>query len=244
MDDDNSGGGGSNKWLLWVGAGAGVLGLIYLITRGSGSGTTAAGTSINAALGSLQNEQQNLLGTVQAGTQQLGSQVAGVSGQVSDVSSLETATQQQMAAGFAAQAQMTSDLIGQLSTSLNQNIAGLSQQQQALFSGLSQQEQNLYNNLIALVNAGEVSNQQAFDVLQQSAAQGLVTGNGILAALQVIQQQSASQAAALNNGLGGSLGTLKGEVLTLAYTLGKGTAAQNYLTSRGDFTQPGQSYNG
>lgn len=244
MQDDGGGSSGSNKWLLWIGAGAGVLGLIYLLTRGSGGGTTAAGTSINAALGSLQNEQQNLLGTVQAGTQQIGTQVAGVSGQASSIASMEQQTQDQMAHSFAAQAQMTSDLISQLSDSLNQNIAGLSQQQQASFSALSTQEQNFYNNLIALVNAGQVSNQQAFDVLQGAAQKGIVTGDGILAALQVIQQQQANDTASLANGLGGSLGTLKGEVLTLAYTLGKGTAAQAYLTSRGDYTQPGQTYNG
>jgi len=60
--------GGIPTWLLIGGAGVGILAIIMLVTKGSGgSGTTAAGASINAALGSIQDENQNLLGTVQAG---------------------------------------------------------------------------------------------------------------------------------------------------------------------------------
>src|SRR5215468_4163001 len=59
---------GIPTWLLIGGAGVGILAIIMLVTKGSGgSGTTAAGASINAALGSIQDENQNLLGTVQAG---------------------------------------------------------------------------------------------------------------------------------------------------------------------------------
>lgn len=60
---------GPPKWLMIGGAIAGVAGLAVLVMRNTsssgGGSTVSAGTSINAALGSLQEEQMNLLGTVQ-----------------------------------------------------------------------------------------------------------------------------------------------------------------------------------
>lgn len=61
FEPPSSGDSGVPPWLLVGGAIAGVLGLILLLTRNSG-GTTAAGSSINAALGSLQEQQLQLAG--------------------------------------------------------------------------------------------------------------------------------------------------------------------------------------
>lgn len=59
---------GHTNWLLIGGAAAGILGLIVLISRNASSGgTTAAGMSINAGIGSLQEEQMNLLGQIEKG---------------------------------------------------------------------------------------------------------------------------------------------------------------------------------
>lgn len=61
-----------------VGAVAGVVGLVLLLKgSGGGGGTTAAGTSINAALGSIEEENMNLLGTTQTGFANLSNQMAG-----------------------------------------------------------------------------------------------------------------------------------------------------------------------
>jgi hypothetical protein len=78
---------GPPSWMLIGGAIAGGLGLLVLVTRNSGGSsgsTTSAGTSINAALGSLQEEQMNLLGTVQAGAIANQANFASTQGQIAD----------------------------------------------------------------------------------------------------------------------------------------------------------------
>jgi len=58
---------GPPTWLLIGGAGVGIIAIVVLISRNTGGSTTAGATSIPAALGSIQEENMNLLGTVQAG---------------------------------------------------------------------------------------------------------------------------------------------------------------------------------
>lgn len=65
------------NWLMIGGAAAGIIGLILILKSGSSS-TTAAGTSINAALGSIQEQNMNLLG-------QQSKDTAAISGQISDM---------------------------------------------------------------------------------------------------------------------------------------------------------------
>lgn len=55
-------------WLMIGGGITAFAAVIYFVSKGGGS-TTAAGTSINAALGSIQEQNLNLLGNVQRGNQ-------------------------------------------------------------------------------------------------------------------------------------------------------------------------------
>lgn len=77
------GGGGGNHWLI-IGAVAGVGTLLFLMFKGGGSssGTTAAGTSINAALGSIQEQNLNLMGQLGSSTTAIQTQISGMSDQM------------------------------------------------------------------------------------------------------------------------------------------------------------------
>lgn len=67
--------------VMVLGAVAGIVGLVLLLKNQGGGGTTAAGSSINAALGSIQEENMNLLGTTQAGFMQTSQQIAALGSQ-------------------------------------------------------------------------------------------------------------------------------------------------------------------
>lgn len=151
--DMGGGGGGEHKgvpgWVMIVGAVAGVAGLALLV-KGGGSGTTAAGTSINAALGSIQEENMNLLGTTQAGFMQTSQQLSSGFGGVNQAIAADAAQNQ---ANFAA-------LTGQI-------------------SHLSTDSQSQYTSLLTTIQSGQASQQQ-FNTnmtgLMQSIQQDVQTG--------------------------------------------------------------------
>jgi hypothetical protein len=174
--DMGGGGGGSSKgvpgWVMVVGAIAGVAGLALLL-KGSGSGTTAAGTSINAALGSIQEENMNLLGTTQAGFMQTTNQFGVLGGQVG--------------AGFANIATALANLSTQMS--------GL----QSSFDSYSTQTQTNFDSLTGLIQSGQASQDQVnqrttalLSSISQDVQSGLITQEQALQTLGQLQQQVAT----------------------------------------------------
>jgi len=111
MPGSSGGGGKIPQGVMIIGAIAGIVGLVLLLKgSGGGGGTTAAGTSINAALGSIEEENMNLLGTTQAGFMQTSQQMSALSNQQTtyygnlwnEIGSGFSAQQGQISSGFAA----------------------------------------------------------------------------------------------------------------------------------------------
>lgn len=181
----SSGSGGVPSWLVVVGAVAGVVGLVVLLKGGGGGGTTAAGTSINAALGSIQEENMNLLGVTQAGFMQTNQMIKDTSQQ----------TQTQIDQGFVQEAQAltsgflnTQNQIGALGTQQAAGFTGIQgligtlegdiTSQLSAFSGTTQ---NNFNNMNALITGGQASQaevnaaeQSLLGSIQSDVQQGLV----------------------------------------------------------------------
>jgi hypothetical protein len=96
MDLPSDGKGGLPKWMLWGGAAASILGLVvFLSKQQSGVGSTvAAGTSINAALGSLQEQLLQTQGEIGTTAAQQNTNLAAVSTQIqSDAAGTQQAIQ-------------------------------------------------------------------------------------------------------------------------------------------------------
>ena len=71
--------GGGVNWVMIGGiAGVGALVLMFMSKNGGAQGTTAAGTSINAALGSIQEQNLNIMGLVGQAEQNLLAQLGAV----------------------------------------------------------------------------------------------------------------------------------------------------------------------
>lgn len=123
--------GGDKKanWFLIAAGGASILGLIAFLSKNQSGGTTAAGTSINAALGSLQEEQLNTQGQVGQLQQSLG------------LNPNETLTghldanQASTMAGISTLAANQNQGFGDLSSMVQGDVTGLQQQ----IGGVSQQ---------------------------------------------------------------------------------------------------------
>jgi hypothetical protein len=107
--------GGIPTWLIIGGVGVGALALVMVVSKNTGSGgTTAAGASINAGLGSLQEEQMNLLGSLQSGQLQNNANFAAVGGQITD-------TQNAILGAISAQGTTTGSQIQNAIDTVNQN---------------------------------------------------------------------------------------------------------------------------
>lgn len=213
---------GPPKWLMIGGAVAGVLGLVVLISRNSGSNntaTTAAGTSINAALGSLQEEQMNLLGTVQAGAMQNTANFQATSGQISDTTTsiLDAITAQ----GQATQQQIT-DATSTINANTNSNNQGLMAQLtqwvaaiQGNEANILSQVQSVNNNVTTVGNQVTGVSGQVSGLTNQVASNWSTSQSQMANMLQEIQttaQQanaanvSASELQNLTNNIGSFLG--------------------------------------
>jgi len=156
-----------------IGAVAGVVGLVLLLKNSGGNGTVAAGTSINAALGSIQEENMNLLGTTQAGFMQTSQQMAANQAATSQAI---TDTQNMMTSGFAAQAQ--------------QIAGGFSGVQQQLTAGFGQTQQGFQDtqNLISASQGATSSQLQTiFDSLTNTMANNQALSNEQYGQLVAIQ---------------------------------------------------------
>ena len=184
---DMGGGGGATSsipgWVMIVGAVAGVVGLVLLLKNQGGGGTTAAGTSINAALGSIQEENMNLLGTTQAGFMQ---------------------TQQGLTNGFLNTQQSFGALgtqVGQGFTDTNGLIGHLEQDLTDQLTAFSGQTQSNYANLSSLVSSGQAT--QAQVAASQTALLNSIQ-NDVTAGL-VGQQQANQTMANMESNLYGAI---------------------------------------
>jgi hypothetical protein len=166
-----SGGGGlGSHWMLIAGiAGVGVVAILLTKGGGSSSGTTAAGTSINAALGSIQEQNLNLMG-------QLGASTAALSSQATDYHNSELAALSGMQDSITAQitgldGHLTS-LEGDLSSQIadvNGNVIANGQS----ISGLSGKLDAYYSSLIAAGATNTQAVQQTQSAFWQAAMQAI-----------------------------------------------------------------------
>lgn len=238
-----AGGGGIPKWVLIGGAGLGVVVLVLILSQSSSSGsggTTAAGTSINAALGSIQEENLNTLGMLGAGFQNVSSMFGDTQTQIGTGF---TSLGSQITSGFQGvtdQFGATNSLISSGFDTTNANIdAGFTRVGNQL-TGVSNQVGSVHD----LVSQMDASITTDMNNIESSIASGQTQNNANAQAMLSQDQSIIDLINKVESELGGSIGTTKGEILTLAYALGKGNAAQDYLTSRGDYTQSGQTHQG
>lgn len=181
-------GGGSKgvpSWVMVVGAVAGVAGLVLLLKNsgGGGGGTVAAGTSINAALGSIQEENMNLLGTTQAGFMQTGQQLAsGFSG----LSQQETANNAAITSGFTN--------MGSALTGISSQVQGYQQSNAASFQNIN----TLLANLSTLEQTGQANSaayaQNMGSLMNELSAENLQTQNWVDEIKARLQSGNYSQA--------------------------------------------------
>jgi len=211
---DMGGGGGASKsipgWVMIVGAVAGVVGLVILLKGQGSQGTTAAGTSINAALGSIQEENMNLLGTTQAGFMQTNQALtAGFLNTQQSFGSLGT----QIGAGFT----QTNGLIGHLEEDLTSQLSA--------FSG---QTQTNYTNLFNLISSGQATQaqfDQAHTALLQSIQADVQSGLVGQAQANLAISNVGTQVGVVGNqvsGLWGPLMNIVSRQATLSNQLGYG----------------------
>lgn len=175
-----SGNKGIPQWLMVVGAVAGIAGVVLLLRQGGGGGgTTAAGTSINAALGSIQEENMNLLGTTQAGIMETNQNLASSFGTLNQGMTTGFLNTQQQIGGLGTQISAgfnnTNGLLGTLEQDLTNQISAFSGQTQAQFAqldnmtaqGLNTQAQQgaLIASIQQDVQSGLVGQQQANEAL-------------------------------------------------------------------------------
>lgn len=169
------------NWLLIGGAGASVVALILIMSKssqGSGGGTTAAGVSINAALGSIQEQIMNVLGqqgqdtatiTTQmgAGFTDLGNQMgSGFDSLSNQLTTVYTGLGQQIGALSAAQQHMLDAEAG-LSTQLSAVNSGVIANGQAI-TGLNSSLKTYFDALGNQMTAGQQQENQYYQQLQGS----------------------------------------------------------------------------
>lgn len=157
-----SGGGGvMSHWPLIAGvAGVGVV--LILITRGSSSSTgntTAAGTSINAALGSIQEQNLNLMG-------QLGASTAALSSQATDYHTSELAAMSGMQDAISSQITGVDGHLTSLEGDLSSQLSDVNNNVLANGQSITKLGTNLDAYYTSLINAGATNTQ----AIQQTQA--------------------------------------------------------------------------
>lgn len=200
---------------------------------GGGKGTLLPNTAI--MLGSLQQGVLQLQGDVTQGNADLSSQLSGVG--------------ENLSAQIDAQSAQTQQAFGDLNSYLGTNFGAIAGSEVSLsqaLAGIGTQNSSLADALATAL--------QGITGLQGSSASILNQVNNIYNTQTVTTAQlnqlgqslgmTQAEIAQVNAGLGGSIGTAKGEILTLAYALGKGQSVQDYLKGQGDYTQSGQTHQG
>lgn len=224
-----------------IGGGIVAIGaVIYFISKGGNSGgtsTTSATTSINAALGSLQEENQNLLGTVQAGQQANATGFGGLSTQIQSTQDAITAAIQDQGTTLTQTIQTQADVINQnannnntgvlsaISDALGKLLAGQQTVTSTVQGGIEQGNQNVISSLQSQEAATLATIIPQLNQLNQLVASGNSTNNAQIANLQdsITQSLNTEQASFQQslNGLGGGLTNLGGQVQNLTDVLGK-----------------------
>src|SRR5215469_3773545 len=174
--------GGIPSWLIIGGVGVGAIAIVMLATKNSGGGTTAAGASINAGLGSLQEEQMNLLGTVQAGAAANNANFSSLSGQLQDVQTSILGAISDQGTLTGQQIQNAVDNVNQNTNADNQSVmSGLADALSKILSGQQQitstvesQSQTIQGEIGGVAsNIAQNQNQliQQLNLLQQGETQ-------------------------------------------------------------------------
>jgi hypothetical protein len=234
-----SGGGGlSSHWMLIGGiAGVGVL-AVLLMKGSSSSGTTAAGTSINAALGSIQEQNLNLMG-------QLGASTAALSQQATDFNNSELAATTGMQTALSSQiAAVDGDVTSgdsALSTQLgdvNNNVVANGQAVAGLGTNLTQ----YYNNLMTAGASGQATTtnwlQQLANMLtgvsgQVSGVSGQVAGSQSNIATWL--SQVASQITGVSGQVAGVSNQVTGVNNAVTGVANQDSTTQSDLSALGNF---------
>lgn len=175
------------NWML-IGTGAAVvLGVITLLSKNSGGGTTAAGTSINAALGSLQEEQMNTQGQIGLMQQSLGlgpnetltghidANQAATLGAISDVNTQVAGVGSQLNTQISG---VQTALSGQVAQ-VGGQVSDLSKQSATQASTASTQNVNFFNQLmgaLAGLFGGQQQIQSGIGTLQSGQSQIITQG--------------------------------------------------------------------
>jgi len=183
-------GGGGSHWLA-IGAIAGVGTLLFLMFKGGGSSTngktTAAGTSINAALGSIQEQQLNMMGQLGAGINTLSTQASDYNqSQLAAMSGMQDALSSQISGLDSSMQGLNTQLMAELGT-INSGVIANGQS----IAGVSDQLNKTYQTVTTMQ---QQTNQQYNALQQQITAQGTAATEA--------QQQTLAQLANLSQGLG------------------------------------------
>jgi hypothetical protein len=231
---------GPPTWLIIGGVGVGVLALVMVVSKGGSGGTTAAGASINAGLGSIQEAQQNLLGTVQSGQLQNNANFASLGGQLTDTQTtiLKAITDQGTTTG--SQIQNAIDSINQNTNSQSSGI--LSSIADALSKVLTGQGAitNVINSESQVVQAGFGTTNSNIAATQQSIIAGFSDvqsrENAMMAAIQPaldqmiqLQQQLSGQQQALLTQSGAQAAATQASIASLQTqitNIGNGISSQ------------------
>lgn len=209
---------GIPQWIMVVGAVAGIVGVVLLLKNsGGGGGTTAAGTSINAALGSIQEENMNLLGTTQAGIMQTNQNMsAGFNTMSQEMGTGFGTINQGLTTGFLNTQNSFGSLGTQVSSGFNQTNGLLGTLEQDLtnqISAFSSQTQGQFAQLDSMTAQGlDTQAQQGalISSIQQDVQSGLVgqqQANEALSLLETRQQYIIGMQSTYFPAITGSLNT-------------------------------------
>lgn len=183
------------NWLLIGGAIVGVVGLAVFLSKSSSSssGTTAAGSSINAALGSLQEEQMNLLGNVQAGALQNTVNFQSTSGQIAAAtkSILDAITSN----GTATQDAITG-AVNTINANTNSNNQGLMTQLTQAFNSLMASQNNILSEVQSVNQNVTGVGSQVSDVASNVSATQQMVASQLQKLLAMEQEISSGNATA------------------------------------------------
>jgi len=222
--------------LLLIAVGGG-LGLIVFLTKksGSGSSTDPSKSTLlpNTAimLGSLQQGVLDLQGQVSTGNADLSSQLTGVGENLGMSIDANSAATQKAFADLSTYLGTNFKNIGASETAISTAIAGLGTQNAGLADSLAQVLTNMkaLQTGVSDLNAGNVDLLSGINAVYNNQ-------NTLQTSLNTLGDNLGAEILAINQGLGGSIGTTKGELGTLAVSLGVGNQVKQYLVSHGDYS--------
>lgn len=227
--------GGKTNWLLIGGAAAGILGLIVLMSKSNSSGTTAAGMSINAGIGSLQEEQMNLLGQIEKGFMTNATSFSGVNQNITSSQTAVIQAIQDQGKTIIASGQAQIDTVNQnananksgvlasLADALGKILSGQQAMTSVIQGGATANTNDILHQLQVAEQAltGQINQSQAVQVgalgdvaarlsalLQQVAQQGNIASAAQQSQISSLQQTLTAQIAAEQGAFNNSINGL------------------------------------